>query len=303
MELSVVILNWNAGEDTLGCVRALASWKQLVPAVWVVDNASSDDSPEMIAREAPSVRLIRNPSNEGFGGGNNRGIEAALQTSDAPILLLNNDAQLSEAAAAQMLDTLQAHPEVGFVGPLLYSEDEPPRLLSAGGRNPIRHHASHLTQLPTAAPVRTVEYVPGTVLLIRAAVFREIGLLKEDYFFTMEVAELCMRAARRGYRSVVDCRARATHAVEARPSWLRQTLYAYYIIRNRFLLIRDSAARPRLLYQAGWALYSLVLALKIRLSGKPHAARAVLMGLSDGLRGRFGGQNERVLAQCQPEVA
>lgn len=301
MTLSVVILNWNAAEDTLRCIRAVESWNTPHPTVWIVDNASSDGSPDTIAREAPQVHLIRNATNQGFAGGNNRGIEAALQASHAPILLLNNDAHITESAIVALLRTLNSDPGIGFVGPLLYSESMPPQLLSAGGRSPIHHHHSHITTLEQSKTPFTAEYVPGTVLLINPTVLKVVGLLNEDYFFTMEVAELCLRAARHGYRSVIDPQAQATHALEARPSLLRKTLYAYYIIRNRFLLMRDLKPQPLIGFYAIWTLYSAALALKLRLTDERQAAQAIWLGLQDGLRGRFGGQNERVLARCLPE--
>ncbi|MEJ5308740.1 MAG: glycosyltransferase family 2 protein [Anaerolineae bacterium] len=302
MTLSVIILNWNAAEDTLRCIRAVESWDTLCPSVWIVDNASGDGSPDIIAHEAPQVHLIRNATNQGFAGGNNRGIEAALQAANqAPILLLNNDAHITESAVITLLETLDSDPGIGFVGPLLYSESMPPHLLAAGGRNPIRHHHSHITTLPQTEAPFNVEYVPGTVLLINPAALKATGLLKEDYFFTMEVAELCLRAARHGYRSVIDPRAQASHALEARPSQLRKTLYAYYIIRNRFLLMND--LQPRLLigFQIFWIMYSMALTLKLRLAGEKQATQAIWLGLQDGLQKRFGGQNERVLAYCLPE--
>ncbi|MBN2391086.1 MAG: glycosyltransferase family 2 protein [Anaerolineae bacterium] len=301
MSISVIILNWNAAEDTLHCIQAIDTWHTLKPSLWIVDNASSDGSPDIIAREAPHVHLIRNATNQGFAGGNNRGIEAALRENRAPLLLLNNDASIAESAVVTLLETLDSDPGIGFVGPLLYSESAPPQLLSAGGRSPIHHHHSHITALPQSEAVFSVEYVPGTVLLVNPAALKVAGLLHEDYFFSTEVAELCMRAARHGYRSVINPHARATHALEARPSQLRKTLYAYYIIRNRFLVMRDLKPQPLLGFYVAWTLYSVALTLKLRLTGDKQAAQAIWLGLQDGLQGRFGGQNERVLARCLPE--
>lgn len=296
MELAVIILNWNATDDTLRCVRHVTAWQRVQPTIWVVDNGSTDDSVQTILNEFPEIHLICNATNQGFAGGNNRAIVAALAAGTAPILLLNNDALIEETDVVRLLETLAADKHIGFIGPLLFDAEEKDRLLAAGGRNPVRHHHSHILQLTPGQPVRIVEYVPGTALLGRSEPFRDVGLLDEDYFFTMEVADLCMRARRHGYLSAIDTRARAFHAVDHRPSALRETLYTYYIIRNRFLFIRKFYPRPKFLFYAFWTLYSLALALKMRLDGKPATAQAVWLGLFDGLRGRFGGRNERVLA-------
>lgn len=294
MELAVIILNWNAAADTVHCVRYVAGWKRVQPTILVVDNGSTDGGAEVISRECPGVHLIRNATNLGFAGGNNRGIVESLAVGDMPILLLNNDATIEEGDVIRLLDTLQANERIGFIGPLLFDTAREGRLLSAGGKSPVLHHHSHIYKVPAGEPVRTVEYVPGTVIIGRAEVFCAVGLLDEDYFFSTEVADLCMRARQHGYVSVIDTRARAFHAL-SRSSDLRETLHAYYIIRNRFLYIRKFYPKQAILFYGFWTLYSLALSLKVRLSGKPAAARAVWLGLLDGLRGRFGGQNERVL--------
>ena len=271
----------------------MVAWERLCPTVWVVDNGSAERDVAAVARACPEAHLIRNGTNLGFAGGNNRGIEAALETGDAPILLLNNDAAVAEADVARLLETLQEDETVGFVGPLLFEAGQGGRLLAAGGRNPVLHHHSHILELEPGPAVRPVEYVPGTVLLARADVFRRVGLLDEDYFFTMEVADLCRRAARAGYRSVVDTRARAHHALE-RSSELRRTLHTYYIVRNRFLFIRKFYPRAGWFLFFVWSLYSLALFLKL-LPTQPDTARAVRLGWRDGLRGRFGDRNVQLL--------
>ena len=295
MDLAIIILNWNAMADTARCIHAISSWKRLRPEIWVVDNASTDGSLQAISRGFPGVHLIRNSTNLGFGGGNNRGILGALSIADVPVLLLNNDAWIEETDAIRLIETLQADERLGFVGPLLFDAKQRDRLLAAGGKNPARHHHTHIERLPSGGPIHIVECVPGTVILIRDKVFREVGLLDVDYFYSSEVADLCLRARQHGYMSAIDTRARAFHAL-GRSSRFRDTLYAYYIVRNRFLLVRKFDQKRKLLFYGIWTLYSLALAVKELLNGRLPAARAIRLGLVDGLRGRSGGQNKRVLA-------
>jgi GT2 family glycosyltransferase len=299
MDLAVVILNWNAAADTVRCVRDIVTWERLEPIVLVVDNASTDDSVSVISRQCPEVSLIRNSVNLGFGAGSNRGIAEALSLGDAPILLLNNDASIGENDVVRLLRTLRGNDQVGFIGPLLFSEERRNTLLAAGARNPAFHHHSHIREAPADGPVHVVECVPGTVLLGRAEVFRQVGLLDESYFYGSEVVDLCLRARAAGYLSVIDTRARAYHDLH-RSSALRGTLYPYYIIRNRFLLVRKFHKKRKVLLYTFWGLYSLALSVKERVRGNASAARAIRLGLLDGLRGRFGNQNERALALASP---
>lgn len=294
MSVAVVILNWNAAQDTIQCARRITPWNSVQPTIIVVDNASRDGSPEIISRECPSIQVVRNPINQGFAGGSNRGIREALRRGDAPILLLNNDAQIEEKDVIRLLETLQGNERIGLVGPLLFDAKGKERLLAAGGRDPARHHHSHIRTLQSSEPIQIVECVPGTVILVEADVFRKIGLLDERYFFASEVVDLCLRAQQQGYLSAVDTRARAFHDLE-RSSELRETLHSYYIVRNRFLLIRKFHQASSVPYYIFWTLYSLALSLKARLKGRRAAARAIRLGLLDGVQGRFGGQNRRVL--------
>ena len=84
--------------------------------VEVVDNASGDGTAEMVAREFPDAILTVNPDNAGFGRANN----PALARGEAPYaLVLNPDTRVTPGALDSLLALLEAHPEVGMIGPRL----------------------------------------------------------------------------------------------------------------------------------------------------------------------------------------
>jgi hypothetical protein len=298
-DIAVVILNWNASADTLRCLGEIALWHELQPEVWVVDNASSDGSAGTIAEAFPAVQLIRSRSNLGYAGGNNLAIASILNRNSRFILLLNNDATISQTDVLTLAQTLDTQAHLGIIGPPLFDAAQKERLLTAGGQNMVRHLTSHIHQLAPTPVVQTVDYVPGTVMLIKREVFAAVGLLDEAYFFNAEIPDFCWRAKQHGCDSAIHTQTRGYHAV-SRSSKFRETLYTYYIIRNRFLFIGKFHHRlEKLRLTSFWAAYSLALAAKVQLDGKPHSARAIWLGLRDGLQGRFGGQNERVLAACK----
>lgn len=302
-KIDIILLNWNAADDTLACLARIARWRWMRPTVWLVDNASEDDSVNELEQAIPGfgsldIHLIRSMVNLGYAGGNNRALVEALSQGAELILLLNNDAMLDEACLERLIKTLQADQRLGLIGPPLYDTDRPDRLLTTGGQDLIRHLTSHLTSLDGTGPVVPVDYVPGTVLLVRAQVLRAIGLLDDGYFFSGELPDFCRRAKMHGWLSAVETRAKAYHEVK-RSSTLRHTLYPYYIIRNRFRFIRKFCGWDKPFFFAFWTLYSLALGVKLKYTDQAVMARAVRLGLLDGLRGRFGGQNERVLAYCQ----
>jgi GT2 family glycosyltransferase len=274
----------------------------VTPRVWVVDNASqpADVAALRAGIEASPLActLLENDRNLGFAGGTNRGLVAALAAdeltaSDAPILLLNNDARIGNDDLRQLLATFEANPRIGWLGPLLYHGE---KLHSVGRRNPVLHHNSLITSLPQT-PLLEVDFISGSVALVRAALLREIGLLDEDYFFNTEVADHCHRARELGIQTVVDCQARAGHDLD-RSSSLRSTLYVYYIIRNRFVYIHKRYRAARWPLMGVWVLYCVLLAAKLWLTGARASAQAVWLGMLDGVSKRWGGQNDRVLAAC-----
>ena len=241
------------------------------------------------------MRVLRSPTNLGFAGGSNLGIKAALGTGSEAVFLLNNDASVDAASVAVMLATLESSPAIGVVGPTLWHRGQ---CISVGGRNIARHAATHLRLREPPATLLDVDYVPGTAALVKRQVFDRVGLLDEDFFFGGEMADLCHRARLCGFRSVTDHRARALHVLE-RSSQHRQTLHIYYVVRNRFLFVRKHYPRRRGWLYARWALRAAVTALAALCRGNGRRARAVTLGVLDGVRGRFGGQNERILRRPQ----
>jgi GT2 family glycosyltransferase len=295
VNLSVVVLNWNAAEDTARCIRSVLAWEIHKPkcetTIWVVDNASRPPGIESLRSEFADVKFLESPVNRGFAGACNLGIEAAQDAGSDVVLLLNNDAVVNGPSVSSMLETLQSDPSIGIVGPSLWDRD---KLLSVGGRDIARFGATHVKPARPPEQLLEVDYVSGTVALITSEALDEVGLLDEDYFFAGEMADFCLRAKQQGLRSVTDVRARANHDL-ARSSKLRETLYAYYMFRNRFLYIRKHYPNRRRRLYALWTLRGAYAVLKALASADLPRAKAIGLGVCDGWSGHFGGQNDRVL--------
>jgi len=295
VNLGVVVVNWNACDDTERSIRTVQGWNDRrldeQPTLWVVDNGSQQPGIESLIQRYPDVQFLRNPSNQGYAAANNRGIVSAMESGADAILLLNNDAMLDATSAASMLATLSSYPQIGVVGPTLWNGDE---LLAAGGRDIARYSMTHLTPSPPPTELVDVDYVPGTVALVSRRVFDTVGLLDEDYFFSGEMADLCFRARRQGLRCVIDPHARASHDL-ARSARIRDTLHVYYIFRNRFLYARKHHPDRKVWLYAVWTLRGIAAAMGAVAKGNVRRARTIGLSVLDGWSGRFGGQNDRVL--------
>ena len=296
MNLAVVILNWNQAAATIRCVEAVAAWTHVAPDIWVVDNASQDGSRGLIPKQCPTAHVLASDINLGFAGGNNLALRRILSSPSDVVLLLNNDAVIAEDQVQHLLTELETHPRLGVVGPLLDERRGQKQVFTAGGRDIARHlgtrHACPAADLPALIATHRlldVDYVPGTVALVRTEVFRTVGLFDEDYFFSGEMADFCRRSGVQGYTSAVCTRAWATH--EPGPG-ARSTLYRYYTLRNRFLYIRKFYPARCALFACLWSAVGLAMAARSLIQGRPAEARAAWHALRDGLAGRFGNRNE-----------
>ena len=121
--LSIIIVSYNTRALTLDCLRTVTAQlhgELSQSEIWLVDNASRDGSAEAVAEEFPTVKLIANERNVGFGAANNQALQ---QARGKYLLLLNSDAFPLAGALETLCKYLQEHPQVGAVGPRLLNED------------------------------------------------------------------------------------------------------------------------------------------------------------------------------------
>lgn len=207
-DLSVVILNWNTCKLLEKCLRSLELPQPgLCYEVVVVDNASEDNSREMVKRLFPRVRLLVNKRNVGFGEGNN----AALpHTTGRYVLFLNSDTEVTEGALAAMARFADSQPDIGILGPKLlngdgslqYSCRRYPNLGTGFFRNtPLgrlfphnRFTTDYLYQDWDHNTPRDVDWVSGAALMIRRTLLDQIGGFDTTFFMYCEDVDLCWRA-------------------------------------------------------------------------------------------------------------
>ena len=101
-DVHVVVVNWNAAEETSRCLANLSALEPAPGRVHVVDNGSTDGSAERVARERPDVLLHRHAENRGFAAGANTGVRAALAAGARAVLLLNHDARVGPDALGRL---------------------------------------------------------------------------------------------------------------------------------------------------------------------------------------------------------
>ena len=212
-DISIIIVSWNVRERLRACLdslpRAVASIETIV-----VDAASADGTPEMVRAEFPFVRLIACSDNVGYSRGNNLGL---AQARGQYALILNPDTQLAGQSLAVMAAYLDDHPRVGVLGPRLVLADgsvQPSRrrfpslttalfestwLAGLAPRRVLEHY--YAADLPEAETAE-VDWLVGAALMVRRAVWEQVGLLDEGFFMYSEELDWQRRIRAAGWQIV-----------------------------------------------------------------------------------------------------
>ncbi|MYD26714.1 MAG: glycosyltransferase family 2 protein [Gemmatimonadetes bacterium] len=245
--VTIVILNWNRVADTLECLESLARMNYPSYSIVVVDNGSTDGSPEAIerwGREHLPVKQIRNAENRGFVRGSNQGMRHALSTNTDYVYLLNNDTVVEPDALSLLVASAERSGDVGMVGPKIYQYGKDNVLDSAGTRAIpwlaqgflIGHGEKDQGQYdhPGEMP-----YVTGTALLVKRTVLEKVGLMDEDYFCYFDDFDWGLKAREAGYWLLLEPRA-VVHHKGSQTAGLNSPFYVHHMVRSRILFARKN---------------------------------------------------------------
>jgi GT2 family glycosyltransferase len=210
--VSVIIVVWNAMRYVLECLDSLQKYCGSVCAeVIIVDNASTDGTPDLVAKRYPNFKLIRNSQNYGFAKANNIGI---LQCSGDYICLVNSDVVFSDDCISPMIKCLSETPEVAMVGPKMLGPDGSVRRSTmrfptiwnnfsrALGFDLLFPHSGFWGGLLMAdfdhQRTMSVEVLNGWFVVVRREALEQVGLLDTQFFMYGEDIDWCYRFRKAG---------------------------------------------------------------------------------------------------------
>src|SRR5271170_6703256 len=212
-DASIVIVSFNTRDVLRECLQSIERESSgLRVETLVVDNNSTDGSPETVQKEFPEVRLLRSEVNLGFAAANNAAIQAAR---GRYVVLLNSDAFLCSGSLRLAIESMDQHPKAGLAGGRLAGRD----LSSQPSARMFPHiitDAFVLTGLAARYPksrlfgrfdrtwsdlsqASQVDWVPGTFSIIRREVLDRVGLFDPRFFLYGEEVDLCRRIKKAGY--------------------------------------------------------------------------------------------------------
>ncbi|MCY3800668.1 MAG: glycosyltransferase family 2 protein [Chloroflexi bacterium] len=241
--VTVVIVTHDGADEIQECLECLVGNGAGSPHVVVVDNASSDGTPELVKSGSPAVELIVLPENYGYGFGANIGSE---RSSREFIAFLNQDARASPSWLEASIAALEENPSAAFVTPKILIRQNPARINTCG-------NTIHVTGITTcrgydqsAVSFAQREFVigmSGAALVGRKSAFRRLGGFDESFFMYYEDTDLSLRGALAGFKCLYEPEAVVTHSFE--PSFSAQKLYV--LERNRYASLFKVLRVPTLL--------------------------------------------------------
>lgn len=314
--LTIAIVNWNTQDHLRRCLDALReACTGFHAEVIVVDNASEDDSAEMVLRHFPEVRLLALTENVGFAEGNNIAIRAS--ESDH-VLLLNPDIRVPRDGLRCVLDFLKARPEAAAVAAMMVGPDEKPQTLYYRRFPSIAQVALFYTILALVTmrvaalrrrvfehdlrgtePVE-VDQLPGAFLLVRREVIEDVGLLDSEYFIWFEDVDWCYRMRRAGHRLFVLPSVHVRHdggasfdawSADRRLVQFRRSLFRFlckFRLDRVMVWSRMIVATDLLVMEWLVRLWRLVPVAPRRKLPSPDAFRAARRAIRDEVRTRRG---------------
>jgi len=292
--LAVIIVSWNVRGLLASCLRSLYDDLEragLHASTWVVDNASSDGTPEMIEEAFPDTHLLALRENRGFAAGNNAALRDILENNrlDTPnglVWLLNPDTEVQPGATRALTEAVEARPAVGVAGARLVFPDGslqhgafrfpglvqllfelfpmPPRLYET------RLNGRYPRQLYEGDRPFPIDHPLGASMMVRSAAIDDVGLLDEGFHMYCEEIDWCWRMRKAGWDALCVPRAEVVHHAGRSTSQVPVSSFKNLWISRARLYARHQSA-------ATWGLARILVRLGMRrkmADARPEMAQA-----------------------------
>ena len=293
----VIILTWNRVDDIVTCLESFSSLEYANYEVIVVDNASEDESVEVVRERFPWATLIVNDDNLGYVGGNNVGMRYALEHGADYVFILNSDTKIVPNVLSELVTVMQGSPDIGITGAKnLYMENPSYSWGKYGvlnwGPMLVFTHGRFRMDYPEDSP-KDVDWVIGNGCMMSREALERVGLFDEDFFQVNEDVDWCVRARNLGYRAVYVDTATILHRGASSADVTKPVMfsYGYFLGRNAIMFARKHA-NP-LQWVKLLTLMAFGLVMRITIFAIRDTVRAALgqqhflNGVSDGFLGRF----------------
>jgi GT2 family glycosyltransferase len=287
MNISIIIVAWNSQDHIRVCLDSIIRPESPVGCeILVIDNASSDNTLQIVKRSHAQVGLIINQQNLGYAKANNQGIK---KSTGRYVLLLNPDTEIHKGALNSMLDFMQAHPDVGALGPQLVNPDGSIQssCREFPGFSTLLWEFSGLSRLFPKSKIfgswrmgyfgfdrtREVDQPMGSCLMLRRETLDQVGLFDETFPMFFNDVDLCYRIKATGWRIFFYSDAQVMHHKGASTGKAkRKMIWLSHLAFYRFFRKHKTGPANRLLLLL--LLIPLVLSALVRMMVKKRTIPA-----------------------------
>jgi GT2 family glycosyltransferase len=307
-KLAIILVNWNSYALTDDTLQSLYKTSYKDYDIICVDNASTDDSLSQLKTNHADIILLTCDQNTGFTGGNNKGMQYALEHGYVYTLLLNNDVAVESDFLEPLMQALDANENLGAVQPLIYFHHDRTLIWNAGssynkwlgvtktiGYN--KKDADQKERYQNQGDVINIAWITGCAFMVRTEVLKKVGLLYEPFFIYYEDVDLSFRIKNAGYdlgyvpASVIYHIAGMSHKSSKKTAEGYVSPKVHYLnARNHIWLLKKYTnllhAPTVIIYQS---LYYLSVTAYFILRGRWQKIKALYKGIGEGLK--FGIQS------------
>lgn len=280
LDISIIIVNYNTADLIGPCLDSLGPDAPHSREVFVIDNASTDGSPDVLRSRYPWVRLVANPLNRGFGAANNQVLE---QCRGRYLYYLNPDTRLTGfGLLAEAIRFMGSHPRIGLAGTKLLNPDG-----SLQESVSFRYPGQKFAGSEMADLKGEIACVMGASMIARTDLIRHLGGFDEDFLLYGEDQDLCLRIRRAGYEigyienaAVIHYGGQSERQTMPADLWKKKTRAEYLFYRKHYFPETVARIRRSDLLKARFRLVTLALTLpvfggRIKAEGKRAKYRAI----------------------------
>jgi len=189
-DLSVIIVSYNTVDLIGNCLKSVLATSNITREIFVVDNASSDESSDFIKDKFPSVHVIANAKNVGFAAANN---QVLPQCKGKYIFFLNPDTEVVSDTFSEAISFMDANPQVGLAGTKIMNSDGTLQWSVSYKYPGQKYTTTELSNLPG-----NIACVLGASMIVRSELIERIGGFDEDFFLYGEDQDLCLKIRKLG---------------------------------------------------------------------------------------------------------
>jgi len=260
MDLSIIIVSYNISDLIGTCLTSVHAAHDIDKEVFVVDNASTDESADFVRKNFPSVSLVANTENRGFAAANN---QILPQCKGRYVFFLNPDTEVVSGAFKEALSYMDATPQVGLAGTKLINSDG-----TLHESVSYRYPGENYARRELAILKGSIACVQGSSMIARSDVIKTLGGFDEDFFLYGEDQDLCLRIRKSGFEIgyiesavVVHLGGQSERQTSLPELWRKKTAAELLFYRKHYLPETVVRIRRANLKQAYWRLATLNLTM------------------------------------------